>query len=130
MIATATSMDELGNLISPHKYYKLNMQPLVSDQQPTIKFRQHSGTHNKMKIKNWIQVCVAFVHNSARFRIHVVDDEIFEMFFMYVVKDRFLRDFYRQRCIDVVMELFTCCDGCASGSGCAANSRLSKIYNH
>ena len=70
----------------------------------TTEFRQHSGTHNKMKIKNWIRLCVAFVHNSARFRTPVVDDEIFEMLFMYMVKDRFLRDFYRQRRIDVVME--------------------------
>ncbi len=80
-------------------------------------------------IKNWIRFCVAFVHNSARFRTPVADDEIFEMLFMYVVKDRFLRDFYRLRRIDVATEQSTCCDGCASGGGCAANSRLSNVYS-
>ena len=135
MIATTTSKNELGDLISPSKYYKLNMQPLVSNRQPTIEFRQHSVTQNKMKIKNWIRFCVAFVHNSARFRAPSylssadVDDEIFEMLFMYVVKDRFLHNFYRQRRIDVATEQSSCCDGCASDGGCAAGSRFTEAKN-
>ena len=80
-------------------------------------------------IKNWIWFCVAFDHNSFRFRTPVADDEIFEMLFKYVVKDCFLHNFYRQRHIDVATEQSTCCDGWASGGGCAANSRFSKVYS-
>ena len=48
MIVTTTSMDKLGNLMNPSKYYKLNTQSLILDRQPTIEFHQHLGTHNNI----------------------------------------------------------------------------------
>jgi len=129
MLAYCESVQELGNLMSPDKYYKLNMGPLVTGRQPTIEFRQHSSTYNKDKVKSWIRFCVAFVHNSAKFRApsylgrsNVSNDELFEMLMVYVVKDRFLRDFYRQRRVDVDHQSDNCCSGCASGEGsCETN---------
>jgi hypothetical protein len=135
MIASCASREELGNLMSPEKYYKLNMQPLVSGRQPTIEFRQHSGTSDGEKVKSWIRFCVAFVHNSARFRpptylASTTDgDKMFDMLFMHVVKDRSARDFYRKRSHDLA-ESSSCCDGCASGNGCVANSRSLKARRH
>jgi hypothetical protein len=135
MIASCTSKEDLGNLMSPDKYYRLNMQPLVSGRQPTIEFRQHSGTSDGEKVKSWIRFCVAFVHNSARFRApsclaSTTDgDKIFDMLFMHVVKDRSIRDFYRKRSRDLA-EPSSCCDGCASGGGCVTDSRPSKITRH
>jgi hypothetical protein len=135
MIASCTSKEELGNLMSPDKYYKLNMQPLVSGRQPTIEFRQHSGTSDGEKVKSWIRFCVAFVHNSSRFRApsclaSTTDgDKMFDMLFMHVVKDRSIRDFYRKRSHDLA-ESSSCCDGCASGGGCVADSRPSNITRH
>ena len=132
-IASCTTIQGLGNLMSPAKYYKLNMQPLLSRRQPTIEFRQHSSTYNRKKVTNWIRFCVNFVQNSAKFRTPshissaVDDEELFEMMMMYVVKDRFLRDFYRQRRIEVGNQQSSCCDGCASGSGCEAGASPFKL---
>ena len=75
---------------------------------------------------NWIRFCAAFVDNSAKLRApsyssNANEDELFEMMMMYVVKDRYLRDFYRQRRIDV-LNPSNCCDGCASGHSCAGKS--------
>jgi hypothetical protein len=136
MIDACSTKDQLGNLMSPEKYYKLNMKPLVSGRQPTIEFRQHSGTSNREKVKSWIRFCVAFVHNSARLGrpSHLASnsdvDRMFDMLFMHAVKDRHLRDFYRKRINDhLAKESPTCCDGCDSGRGCVA-SRPSKIPRH
>mmetsp|Transcript_16491 Transcript_16491/g.35637 ORF Transcript_16491/g.35637 Transcript_16491/m.35637 type:complete len:453 (-) Transcript_16491:138-1496(-) len=132
-LASCNSLEKLGTLMSPNRYHKFNMVPLVTGRQPTIEFRQHSGTYQKEKVKNWIRFCVAFVHNSAKFRApshasySVGNDELFEMLMMYTVKDRFLRDFYRQRRVDVVRHSKHCCDGCGSGGGCDANSRPLKM---
>mmetsp|Transcript_24419 Transcript_24419/g.52653 ORF Transcript_24419/g.52653 Transcript_24419/m.52653 type:complete len:450 (-) Transcript_24419:3462-4811(-) len=134
-LASCQSVKELGNLMSPDKYHKLNMCNLVTERQTTIEFRQHSATTQKDKVKNWIRFCVAFVHNSAKFRAPsylsnpVSNDELFDMLMMYAVKDRFLRDFYRQRRVDVVGHS-SCCDGCGSGTGCDANSRPLKMHRH
>jgi len=126
IIDACTTVQQLGNTMSPTKYYKLNMQPLLSGRQPTIEFRQHSSTYTKEKVMNWVRFCVAFVSNSARlkapsFSSNANTEELFNMMFMYVVKDRCLRDYYRQRRIEVSTQ-DDCCDGCASGSSCAGKS--------
>ncbi|EED93873.1 predicted protein [Thalassiosira pseudonana CCMP1335] len=131
-LANCRSVEVLGNVMSPDKYHKLNFGPLIGGQQPTIEFRQHSSTYNKEKIKNWIRFCMAFVHNSARYKApsrasrSVDRDELFEMMMMYVVKDRYLRDYYRSRRQEVDKEDGSCCDGCDSGGGCNAHVRHVK----
>lgn len=133
-IDACTSRNQLGNLVSPGKYYKLNLQPLTSDRQPTIEFRQHSSTYQRDKVKNWIRFCVAFVYNSAKNRppVHLTktysDDELFDMMMMYVVKDRSLRDYYRGRKTEHASNHGDdCCDGCATGSGCAAHRPMKMV---
>merc|ERR1712176_1236182 len=64
-IASCNSIGELGELVSPQKYYKLNLRNIVERHQTTIEFRQHSGTCSNKKVKNWVRFCVAFVRNSA-----------------------------------------------------------------
>ena len=46
-IAACNSVVELCNLMNPTgRYYKMNMQNLVTRRQPTLEFRQHSATAN------------------------------------------------------------------------------------
>ena len=132
-IDACTSRKQLGELVSPTKYYKLNMGPLTSDRQPTIEFRQHSSTYQRDKVKNWIRFCVAFVYNSAKYRppAHLTksysDTELYDMMMMYVVKDRSLRDYYRGRKMEHANNNGdACCDGCATGTGCAAHRHVMK----
>jgi len=132
-IASCNSIGELGELVSPQKYYKLNLRNIVENRQTTIEFRQHSGTYNNKKVKNWVRFCVAFVQNSARLRVpsHISSnanvDKLFEMMMMYVVKDRCLRDFYRQRRIELSgHSAGDCCEGCNAGGDCAADQRPLK----
>mmetsp|Transcript_30715 Transcript_30715/g.74167 ORF Transcript_30715/g.74167 Transcript_30715/m.74167 type:complete len:420 (-) Transcript_30715:116-1375(-) len=130
-LADCTSKEKLAELMCPDsKYYKLNLRPFLesgSKHKPTIEFRQHSSTYNKLKIKNWIRFCMSFVHNSAKqwppghLRGGVSDHELLDMLMMRVVKDRFLRDYYRQRRAKFLQEDDNnCCDGCAFDNGCEA----------
>ena len=82
------------------RYFKMNLQNLVTGRQPTIEFRQHSATSECEKVNAWIRFCSAFVHNSTRlqpsraFRSNCALDEQFEALFYHVIKDR---DFYAKR---------------------------------
>lgn len=104
-IGGCESVGELSDVINPDnsRYFKLNLQNIISGKQPTIEFRQHSATFEHAKIKNWIRFCMAFVHTTARlapprcFNDDTSVEEEFERLFQYVVKDRFLRDYYRSR---------------------------------
>ncbi len=109
------------------RYYKLNMTNLTSGRQTTIEFRQHSATVNYDKVSAWVRFCMLFCYNSAKLpkpapftdgrgvNIH----KKFEELFMYVVKDRALRDFYRERRTTLTGEVHdakqqncACCDEC------------------
>ena len=100
-IAACTSVLELRNLVSPSEHYKLHLEYLLYEHQSTFVFRQHPSTYQRDKVANWIRFCVAFVHNSAKFRPPsyltrtVSEGELFDMMMMYAVKDRYLRDVYR-----------------------------------
>lgn len=53
------------------RYFKVN--PRSWAQHKTIEFRQHQGTTNYTKVKNWVDFCVALVGWS---RDHVLDSEV------------------------------------------------------
>eukprot|EP00545_Synedropsis_sp_CCMP1620_P002818 CAMPEP_0119003338 /NCGR_PEP_ID=MMETSP1176-20130426/504_1 /TAXON_ID=265551 /ORGANISM="Synedropsis recta cf, Strain CCMP1620" /LENGTH=480 /DNA_ID=CAMNT_0006954931 /DNA_START=18 /DNA_END=1460 /DNA_ORIENTATION=+ len=107
------------------RYYKLNLQNLVTGRQPTIEFRQHSATLNYEKISAWVRFCAAFVTNSARlatptpFKASRNVEFQFESLFQYVIKDRALRNYYRvrRRLVAHETEDSHCCSGCAEGGG-------------
>lgn len=115
------------------RYYKLNLQNLVSTDryQPTLEFRQHSATMNFSKVGAWIRFCHLFCRNSARlaapkpFRQGRSLDYQFDALFYYVIKDRALRNYYRNRQQEVIgsedSASPSCCAGCASGGSCNAS---------
>ena len=82
------------------RYYKLNLQNLVSGRQPTIEFRQHAATMNYEKVSSWVRFCVAFVTNSAKlkspapFAGHHTLEYQFQDLFQYVIKDRALHKLF------------------------------------
>eukprot|EP00494_Astrolonche_serrata_P022367 UN22624 len=49
---------------SPCRYYKLNFTCLRSNSHNTIEFRLHQGTHNTIKARNWVALCLKFVDAS------------------------------------------------------------------
>ena len=122
-LGDCTSTEELAALMNPNgRYHKVNLQNLVSGRQPTIEFRQHSATSNSRKVNSWVRLCIALVTNSARlaspsaFRKDRDLDFQFGALFQYVIKDRALREYYRNRREELdVEEEVACCSGCASG---------------
>lgn len=75
-----------------------------------IEFRQHSSSKDKTAMTHWIRFCSAFVRNSSRLRSPTALksttslEEEFELLFEYVVKDRALRNYYRTRRDEFMME--------------------------
>ena len=123
------------------RYYKLNLQNLVSGRQPTIEFRQHSATMNYEKVSSWVRFCVAFVTNSAKFKAPTsfasqrpLEDQ-FHALFQFVIKDRALRNFYWNRFEHWSNhagnfeddENEPCCSACASGSVCSVKNRFYQV---
>ena len=104
------------------RYFKLNLQNLVTGRQPTIEFRQHSATFEYDKVRAWIRFCVWLVWNGARLRAPssfsattALPDQ-FQALFQYVIKDRELRDYYEGRVEKhnhSPLEDEPCCDECA-----------------
>mmetsp|Transcript_10368 Transcript_10368/g.15401 ORF Transcript_10368/g.15401 Transcript_10368/m.15401 type:complete len:464 (-) Transcript_10368:138-1529(-) len=136
MLAQCTSLEELCVMMNPQgRYYKLNLQNLMSRRQPTLEFRQHSATASYAKLKNWVRFCMAMVANSAKLRSPSclkdstpLDDQ-FEKLFYFVIKDRFLRNYYLSRRSEVnsVGALVgSCCDSCDHGNICAFGASSQK----
>lgn len=107
MIARCTSFRDLIHCLNPEddRSYKLNLRNLINstNNKLYIEFRQHPTSKDKTTTTNWIRLCMAFVKNSARLRspnalknTTSIEDE-FDLLFEYVVKDRALRNFYRER---------------------------------
>lgn len=83
------------------QYYKLDLRSIHTNNK--LEFRQHVSSKDKTTVTHWIRFCTAFVRNSARLRSPVAlkvttsIEEEFDLLFEYVVKDRCLRNFYRER---------------------------------
>ena len=100
--ACGERLDELIQCMNPDKdhYYKLDLRSVRSTN--TIEFRQHVSSKDKTTVTHWIRFCTAFVRNSARLRSPAAlksttsIEEEFDLLFEYVVKDRALRNFYKQ----------------------------------
>jgi hypothetical protein len=126
--------EQLAQMMNPSgRYYKLNLQNLVSGRQPTLEFRQHSATTNSRKVDSWVRFCVAMVRHSVKlkapknFKSSRDVDFQFEALFQYLIKDRSLRDFYRRRQQDLLSgedddDATVCCSNCANGLGCDRNN--------
>eukprot|EP00471_Norrisiella_sphaerica_P007872 CAMPEP_0184495320 /NCGR_PEP_ID=MMETSP0113_2-20130426/30962_1 /TAXON_ID=91329 /ORGANISM="Norrisiella sphaerica, Strain BC52" /LENGTH=175 /DNA_ID=CAMNT_0026881461 /DNA_START=842 /DNA_END=1366 /DNA_ORIENTATION=- len=100
-------MDELINVVSPTRYFKLNLHAFR--RHGTLEFRQHSATTNYMKVGYWIRLLVAFVNNAARlpppksFKASYGSDDHkmrlvkLNMMFQWLVKDGALKKHYIRR---------------------------------
>mmetsp|Transcript_31364 Transcript_31364/g.43517 ORF Transcript_31364/g.43517 Transcript_31364/m.43517 type:complete len:432 (-) Transcript_31364:283-1578(-) len=124
-IASCGSLQELSELMNlGSRYYKLNLQPHATNSQPTFEFRQHSGTFEYKKVSAWIRLLVLFVENSARlkssraFLANKSEKEKLQKMFEWVVKDRYVLDFYNKRADDLDA---SCCSECTDGGVCTAN---------
>lgn len=132
MLGACPDIESLSRLMNRDgRYYKLNMQNLVTGRQPTLEFRQHSATAVYSKVSAWVRFCVWLVHNSAKlgppspFAPGRSLNDQFHALFHFVIKDRALRDFYQSRREklsngDDNDEL--CCSGCAHGGTCQSGS--------
>jgi hypothetical protein len=104
-LSTLMNANNEGNNNS--RYYKLNLQNLVTGRQTTVEFRQHSATVKYPKVAAWIRFCMGLVENLAKLappRSFQEDRSLnfkWDALFQYVIKDRALRDFYKQRALEV-----------------------------
>mmetsp|Transcript_17532 Transcript_17532/g.37031 ORF Transcript_17532/g.37031 Transcript_17532/m.37031 type:complete len:587 (-) Transcript_17532:711-2471(-) len=109
-ISKCETLRELVHFLNPtNNHYKLNLRRLVGDNShqsypnQSIEFRQHPSSKDKTTVTHWIRFCTAFVRNSARLRAPMALkattslEEEFDLLIEYVVKDRALRNFYRER---------------------------------
>ena len=93
----------LRNLVRRRRIHNNNVVNNDNNTKQTIEFRQHPSSKDKTTITHWIRFCTAFVRNSARLRSPTAlksttsIEEEFDLLFEYVVKDRALRNFYRER---------------------------------
>ena len=126
------SLKALCRLMNPEgRYYKLNLQNLVTGRQPTLEFRQHSATANIDKVLAWVRFCVVFVRNSARkpvpdyLKNNLEPKEVFDDLFENLVQCKILNDFYKDRMETLAEEEHhcgskscrptPCCSGCSHG---------------
>ena len=137
ILSGCETIEEIGGVMQRNgsRYYKLNLQNLVTGRQPTLEFRQHSATASYDKISSWIRFCARFVTNSAKLASPSPSSSATTMekqtdaLFYYVIKDRALRDFYLAR-IDELGDQVAgsegggsgCCTGCARGGACSRSS--------
>jgi len=131
-IIDCRSINELSDVINPGKsrYFKLNLQNLITKRRTTIEFRQHSSTGKFEKVEAWVRFCTRLVHNSTtRPPSLKPNDDAFGLLFDTVIQDIKLKEFYRQRKIAVAggvenhndtnsVDQGQCCGGCAKGHAC------------
>jgi len=144
-IEACDTIRELCELMNPDgRYYKLNLQNLVTGRQPTIEFRQHSATANADKVLAWVRFCVVFVANSA-FRPAPISylrndadvDEQVEHLFEDLIQNRTLENFYVDRMLELESigisstpqqpRRRSCCTGCAHGRSCRSHHQSNSL---
>ena len=115
-ISKCSTMEQLINCMNPDvtRHYKLHMRGTVVGNTTrgglntnplmlAIEFRHHSSSKDKTIVTHWIRFCIAFVLNSSRLRSPMAlksttsIDEEFELLFEFIIKDRALRNFYREK---------------------------------
>ena len=99
------TLDDLLACMNPSnddgQYYKLDLRSIHTNNK--LEFRQHVSSKDKTTVTHWIRFCTALVRNSARLRspaalkLTTSIEEEFDLLFEYAVKDRCLRNFYRDR---------------------------------
>ena len=133
------SLRDLCALMNPKgRYYKLNMQNLMTGRQETVEFRQHSATAKADKVLAWARFCVLFVKNSASLpapkctKIDAKTITKFHALFNNLIQCEKLKNFYKGRMDETVdfpslsisgRDGRAYCDGCARGRGCSTNHR-------
>jgi hypothetical protein len=137
-ISKCETMEDLLNCFNPveEHHYKLHLRRIgmgnaipnvitndaVTTPKRAIEFRQHVSPKDKTVMTHWVRFCSAFVRNSSRLRSPSALksttslDEEFELLFEYVVKDRALRNYYRMRRDEFMLEdeKDACCLGVLS----------------
>jgi len=126
---------ELADIMNPYinslpdrRYYKLNLQNLVTGRQSTIEFRQHSATASFEKVEAWVRFVVRFCENSCSSELptsfvntSLSVDEQFDDLFKSIIRDSVLYSYYKERrhLLSVDDEGDACCHGCVTGRGCS-----------
>lgn len=133
-LGTCRTYGDLADIMNPgstmhdRRYFKLNLQNLITGRQSTIEFRQHSSTANHEKVDAWVRFIVRFCENSVGLERPAsfpttpprsVDAQ-FDDLFKVVIRDSVLHSYYRDRrhLLSVDVEGEACCHGCATGHGC------------
>ncbi|KAJ1626087.1 putative amidoligase enzyme-domain-containing protein [Pavlovales sp. CCMP2436] len=110
LIAAQTNIKGLARVMNSHaggrtRYFKLNLQNLVTGTKNTLEFRGHAGTLGAGEVEYWVRFLNAFVEGSLKLppAFEAFDDSrtpkyIFDRMFERVVRDTDLRDFYTGRC--------------------------------
>lgn len=107
-IFSCPTRNDLYDLMNPNifrqRYHKLNLQNLATGRQPTIEFRQHHSSKDKIEIVAWVQFCVFFVVNAAKLPPlddfsqigHMTEDEsaTFNHLFEEIIKCPTLHNYY------------------------------------
>ncbi|KAL3810763.1 hypothetical protein ACHAXA_001588 [Cyclostephanos tholiformis] len=111
-ISKCKTMEDLISCMNPvvTYHYKLQLRDAVvgyargaANPKSAIEFRQHASSTDKTTVTHWIRFCAAFVRNSSRLRSPAALkgttslEEEFDLLFEYVIKDRALRNYYKER---------------------------------
>lgn len=70
-LSNCYTISDIANALDNDRYHKVN--PMAYGRHQTIEFRQHQGTVNFTKIKNWVTFCAKLVAWSAT---NVLDHEV------------------------------------------------------
>ncbi|GAB5354414.1 hypothetical protein AAMO2058_000116900 [Amorphochlora amoebiformis] len=134
-IAECRNIHQLIDLVSPDRYFKLNLQ--AYRRHKTFEFRQHGGSTSYEKLSYWIRLLVAFCNNAARLKApsHFSEElksgnfkkwkKRLNLMFKWVVKDGGLRRHFLKRAGDLRKKKSRsseCCSDCGEEGTCCSPS--------